>query len=77
MTHTGISLDPVYTLKGVRGMLGEMTTNPARFQGKRVLFIHTGKGVGEMATNPAEGLIDATKRGHTTSIVTTQSAKLK
>ncbi len=42
VTGTGISLDPVYTLKGVRGMLAEMDINPARFQGKRILYIHTG-----------------------------------
>lgn len=45
MTQTGIALDPVYTLKGVRGMLGEMAANPSRFQGKRVLYIHTGERV--------------------------------
>lgn len=44
MTSTGVSLDPVYTLKGVRGMLAEMGANPTRFQGRRVLYIHTGKG---------------------------------
>ncbi len=42
MTQTGISLDPVYTLKGVRGMVSEMNINPKRFLGKRVLYIHTG-----------------------------------
>ena len=41
-TGTGIVLDPVYTLKGVRGMLAEMRTNPTRFLGKRVLYLHTG-----------------------------------
>ena len=39
---TGIMLDPVYTLKAVRGMLKEMELNPSRFNGKRVLFMHTG-----------------------------------
>ena len=43
VSQTGISLDPVYTLKGVRGMLGEMEKNPGRFAGKRILYIHTGK----------------------------------
>ena len=43
MTKTGVELDPVYTLKGVRGMLTEMATNPGRFQGNRVLYIHTGR----------------------------------
>lgn len=40
---TGIVLDPTYTLKGVQGLLGEMGRNPARFKGKRILHIHTGK----------------------------------
>ena len=42
MCATGLTLDPCYTLKGVRGMLSEMQTNPARFQGNKVLYIHTG-----------------------------------
>ena len=40
---TGLPLDPVFTVKAVRGMLGEMRNNPTRFQGKRVLFLHTGE----------------------------------
>ena len=40
---TGLSLDLDFTVKAVRGMLEEMKNNPSRFQGKRVLFIHTGK----------------------------------
>ncbi|XP_064638587.1 uncharacterized protein LOC135494484 [Lineus longissimus] len=39
---TGIMLDPVYTGKGARGMLTELGRDQERFQGKRVLFIHTG-----------------------------------
>ncbi|KAA8499126.1 putative D-cysteine desulfhydrase 1, mitochondrial [Porphyridium purpureum] len=39
---TGVPVDPVYTLKAVLGMTTEMRNNPARFQGRRVLFIHTG-----------------------------------
>ncbi len=35
-------VDPTYTLKAVRGMVSEMQKNPARFKGKRVLFLHTG-----------------------------------
>ena len=41
-TRTGICLDPVYTLKGVRGMLKELEINPQRFSGRRILYIHTG-----------------------------------
>ncbi|KAK3755487.1 hypothetical protein QZH41_009704, partial [Actinostola sp. cb2023] len=40
--ETGITLDPVYTLKSARGMLAEMKDNPSRFKGKKVLYIHTG-----------------------------------
>ncbi len=43
MCSTGLSLDPCYTLKGVRGMLGEMNSNPTRFKGTRILYIHTGQ----------------------------------
>jgi len=39
---TGILLDPVYNIKAVRGMLKEMTNNPGRFKGRRILYIHTG-----------------------------------
>lgn len=42
--ETGITLDPVYTIKSVRGMLAEMRDNPSRFKGKKVLYIHTGEG---------------------------------
>jgi D-cysteine desulfhydrase family pyridoxal phosphate-dependent enzyme len=41
-TTTGIILDRVYTFKAVRGMLSEMMKNPHRFNGKKILFIHTG-----------------------------------
>lgn len=41
--QSGILLDYAYTLKAVKGMLGEMKTNPSRFKGNRVLYIHTGK----------------------------------
>ena len=39
---TGVILDPTYTGKAVRGMVLELQVNPDRFQGKRILFIHTG-----------------------------------
>ena len=42
MSETGVSLDPEFCVKGVRAMLCEMDKNPARFAGKRVLFIHSG-----------------------------------
>ena len=41
-TTTGVSVDLVYTLKGVRGMLSELQSNPGRFAGKRILYVHTG-----------------------------------
>ncbi|XP_046543192.1 putative D-cysteine desulfhydrase 1, mitochondrial [Haliotis rubra] len=39
---TGVLLDPTYTAKAAWGVLQEMKHNPGRFQGRRVLFIHTG-----------------------------------
>ena len=40
---TGIMVDPVYNVKAIRGMLHEMNTNPGRFKGDRILYIHTGE----------------------------------
>eukprot|EP00123_Amoebidium_parasiticum_P020877 comp5806_c0_seq1/m.1660 comp5806_c0_seq1/g.1660 ORF comp5806_c0_seq1/g.1660 comp5806_c0_seq1/m.1660 type:complete len:386 (-) comp5806_c0_seq1:110-1267(-) len=40
--QTGIFLDPVYTVKGAKGLLTELNQNPRRFAGKNVMFIHTG-----------------------------------
>ncbi|KAJ7388376.1 hypothetical protein OS493_038022 [Desmophyllum pertusum] len=39
---TGVLVDPVYNIKAIRGMLAEMNHNPGRFQGRRILYIHTG-----------------------------------
>lgn len=39
---TGIVLDPVYTGKAAYGMLKDMSDNPAKWEGRRVLFVHTG-----------------------------------
>ena len=35
-------MDPVYNVKAIRGMLTQMTNNPGRLKGKRILYIHTG-----------------------------------
>ena len=43
INKTAVTLDPVYTLKGVRGLLGELRNNPASFDGNRILYIHTGE----------------------------------
>ena len=43
MSKTAVPLDPVYTLKGVRGMLGELRDNRAAFSGNRILYFHTGE----------------------------------
>lgn len=40
--ETGILLDNSNTLKAVNQLLVEMKTNPKRFKGNRILFIHTG-----------------------------------
>ena len=39
---TGIVLDHTYTMKAVKGLIGELHSNPRRFKGKRILYIHTG-----------------------------------
>jgi len=39
---TGILLDPTYTGKAANGLLKELTNNPHRFRGRRILFLHTG-----------------------------------
>ena len=39
---TGIILDPVYNTKAVNGLLHELENNPQRFQGRRILYVHTG-----------------------------------
>ena len=40
---TGVMVDPVYNVKSIRRMLHEMNTNPGRFKGHRILYIHTGE----------------------------------
>ncbi|KAM0926823.1 hypothetical protein ACQ4PT_003015 [Festuca glaucescens] len=39
---TGIVLGPVNSGKGVYGLLKDMSSNPAKWKGRKVLFIHTG-----------------------------------
>ena len=39
---TGIFLDGTYTGKAAFHMVKQMQTNPQRFRGKKVLFLHTG-----------------------------------
>ncbi|KAK1371920.1 bifunctional D-cysteine desulfhydrase/1-aminocyclopropane-1-carboxylate deaminase, mitochondrial [Heracleum sosnowskyi] len=53
---TGVILDPVYSGKAAYGMMKQMAENPTKWEGRRVLFIHTGGLLGlfdkteEMAT---------------------------
>ncbi len=42
ISETGVSVEPSFMAKAVRGMLNEMKVRPQRFRGKRVLFINTG-----------------------------------
>lgn len=42
MSTTGVSLDPEFCVKAMRGMLCEMEKNPGRFAGNQVLFLHSG-----------------------------------
>ncbi|XP_048744229.1 uncharacterized protein LOC125657593 isoform X2 [Ostrea edulis] len=39
---TGVILDPTYTGKAARGLVSELQNNPQRFQGNKILFVHTG-----------------------------------
>ncbi|XP_051178546.1 D-cysteine desulfhydrase 1, mitochondrial [Lolium perenne] len=39
---TGIVLDPVYSGKSAYGMLKDMSNNPTKWEGRKVLFVHTG-----------------------------------
>lgn len=40
--ETGILLDPVYTGKAFMALQQELHANPDRFQGHKILFVHTG-----------------------------------
>nr|CAB3451226.1 unnamed protein product [Digitaria exilis] len=39
---TGIVLDPVYSGKAAYGLLKDMAGNPAKWKGRKILFVHTG-----------------------------------
>ncbi|KAI5673970.1 hypothetical protein M9H77_14334 [Catharanthus roseus] len=39
---TGVILDPVYSGKAAYGMVKDMAENPKKWEGKKILFIHTG-----------------------------------
>ncbi|PWA96293.1 D-cysteine desulfhydrase [Artemisia annua] len=39
---TGVILDPVYSGKAAYGMMKDMAQNPAKWEGRKILFIHTG-----------------------------------
>ncbi|XP_049396948.1 bifunctional D-cysteine desulfhydrase/1-aminocyclopropane-1-carboxylate deaminase, mitochondrial isoform X8 [Solanum stenotomum] len=39
---TGVILDPVYSGKAAYGMIEDMRENPRKWEGRKVLFIHTG-----------------------------------
>ncbi|XP_015159402.1 putative D-cysteine desulfhydrase 1, mitochondrial isoform X2 [Solanum tuberosum] len=39
---TGVILDPVYSGKAAYGMMKDMSENPTKWEGRKILFIHTG-----------------------------------
>ncbi|XP_062115246.1 putative D-cysteine desulfhydrase 1, mitochondrial [Humulus lupulus] len=39
---TGVVLDPVYSGKAAYGLLKNMSENPKKWEGRKILFIHTG-----------------------------------
>ncbi|XP_060082861.1 uncharacterized protein LOC132562149 [Ylistrum balloti] len=60
--QTGIMLDPVYSGKAARGLVEELCNNPDRFQGNRILFIHTG-GVFGMYDGRLNSVVKAETKG--------------
>lgn len=43
---TGVLLDPVYSGKAAHGLIREMARDPGAWEGRRVLFVHTGGALG-------------------------------
>ncbi|GAV89531.1 PALP domain-containing protein, partial [Cephalotus follicularis] len=41
-TATGVVLDPVYSGKAAFRMMKDMSENPSKWEGRKILFIHTG-----------------------------------
>ncbi|KAF4373513.1 hypothetical protein F8388_025207 [Cannabis sativa] len=39
---TGVVLDPVYSGKAVYALLKDMNSNPKKWEGRKILFVHTG-----------------------------------
>ncbi|KAL3342566.1 hypothetical protein AABB24_026547 [Solanum stoloniferum] len=39
---TGVILDPVYSGKAAYGMMKDMSENPTKWEGRKIMFIHTG-----------------------------------
>ncbi|XP_060968929.1 putative D-cysteine desulfhydrase 1, mitochondrial isoform X1 [Cannabis sativa] len=39
---TGVVLDPVYSGKAAYGLLKDMSENPKKWEGRKILFVHTG-----------------------------------
>ncbi|XP_033760439.1 putative D-cysteine desulfhydrase 1, mitochondrial isoform X2 [Pecten maximus] len=62
--QSGIMLDPVYSGKAARGLMEELRSNPDRFQGNRILFLHTG-GVFGMY----DGSLDSVVKAETKDLV--------
>eukprot|EP01062_Namystynia_karyoxenos_P067071 TRINITY_DN60971_c0_g1_i1.p2 TRINITY_DN60971_c0_g1~~TRINITY_DN60971_c0_g1_i1.p2 ORF type:complete len:394 (+),score=132.74 TRINITY_DN60971_c0_g1_i1:72-1184(+) len=46
---TGLLLDPCYSGKALKGLAEKMRASPGAFAGRRVLFVHTGGGLGMLA----------------------------
>ncbi|KAL4534534.1 hypothetical protein Ndes2526A_g05425 [Nannochloris sp. 'desiccata'] len=62
---TSIVLDPVYTGKAIHALLREIKENPEEWNGRKILFIHTGGLLGLYDTAPQlQPLIEASGKVH-------------
>ena len=68
---TGVILDPVYSGKAFHGFLKDMQANPAEWDGRKVLFLHTGGLLG-MYSEAAElqALLEKQGKAHRLDVTT-------
>ena len=81
---TGVLLDPVYSGKAAHGLIREMARDPGAWEGRRVLFVHTGGALGVYdklaqlqpimeATAPSAGSTSQTWRRRDATVPTSHS----
>ncbi|KAK9846172.1 hypothetical protein WJX84_010812 [Apatococcus fuscideae] len=68
--QTGIVLDPVYSAKAVHGLIHLIQSRPEAWQGRRILFIHTGGLLGMYdKTDQLQPLIEKLGTSHRLALV--------